>query len=303
MVSALGHGEREFLSTGPHTVVNVGAPALFSVPSGGVRNMYFSGIQFRASSGSVHFQEPQTNLASGPIVYDATWRDLAWVGFATIMHARHTRCEIDRTYVNNGTDNQFKVAGSDNFYWMTGGYMSSTVLPANRYYVWFPHMSRTDVGPLYLTPEKATGFRVDGSYSGLQFSGTKLDSTNRNASTACQGAAILITGGRGISFDRCYFFNNCVNPGAVGRTPLDKGQVHIRGSASDILFQGCQFVGGDVQTIYTPPGTPAIYAASGVANVKVIAPIAPYGGTRLLQQQATGIITKYAADDWQLGVG
>lgn len=302
LVGSLGHNEREFTTTGPHTVVTVGGSAMFSVPSGGVRNMFFSGIQWRAASGSVHWQDPVTDLSSGPIVQDATWQDCAWVGFATVMHARHLRVRIDRTYVNNGTDTQFKLAGSDNYYWQNGGFISSTALAASKFYIWFTHMSRTQFGPLYITPERATGIRIDGSYGDLVFTGTKLDCTGRNASTACQGAAILITGGRGLVFRDLWFFNNAVNPAATGRSPVDRGQVYIRGSASEILFDGCQFAGFDAQTGYTPASTPAIYAATGVTGVKVVAPMAPAGGTKLLQHQQAGIITKYAADDWSLQV-
>ncbi|MFC9973531.1 hypothetical protein ACFVH6_21820 [Spirillospora sp. NPDC127200] len=302
LVGALGHSEREFSSTGPHTVVNVGGSALFSVPSGGVRNLFVTGIQFRATSGSVNFQTPVTDFSSGPIIQDGTWKECAWVGFSTIMHARMLRALVDRTYVNNGTSDQFKIAGSDNYLWPTGGYMSSTQLAASRFYIWMTHMSRTWVGPLYITPEKATAVRIDGSYSGLTFDRTMFDSTNRTATTACQGAAVLITGGRGITFSNCYWFNNAVNPAATGRSPQDRGQVYIRGSASDITFTAPQFVGGDQQTLYTPSGTPAIYAVSTVSAVKVIAPMAPYGGAKLLQQGASGIIQTAAASDWTVAV-
>lgn len=302
LVGSLGHIEREFSTTGPHTVVTVGGPALWSVPIGGVRGMFFSGIQFRAQSGSVHFQEPVADLSNGPLVQDADWLDMAWVGFSTVMHARHLRARIDRTYCNNTTDTPFKLAGSDNYYWQNGGFLSSTALAASKYYVWMTHMSRTEFGPLYITPEKATGVRIDGSYGGLNFTGTKLDSTGRSATTACQGAALLITGGRGMVFDRLWLFNNAVNPAATGRTPQDKGQIYIRGSASDLAFNLPQFAGGDAQTNLTPAGTPAIYAATGVTNVKVTTPTAPAGGTKLLQHQSAGIITKYGADDWTLSV-
>lgn len=103
-------------------------------------------------------------------------------------------------------------------------------------------------------------------------------------------------------FDKLWFFNNAVNPAATGRSPQDKGQVYIRGSASDLAFNLPSFSGFATTTGYTPAGTPAIYAATGVTNVKVTTPIAPAGGTKLIQQQTSGIITKYAADDWTLAV-
>ncbi|MFC5744842.1 hypothetical protein [Actinomadura rugatobispora] len=302
LVGSLGSGEREFAMTGPHSVVRVGGSALFAVPAGEVRNIWISGIQFRAASASTHFQVPVTDLANGPRVQDATFIDLAWVGFATVMHARHLRCRIDRTYCNEGTDTQFRLAGSDNYYWLTGGYLSSTKLAADRFYLHFPHMSRTDVGPLYITPEKATGIRIDGGYGGLTFTGTKLDSTGRDATRACQGAAVLITGGRGITFDKAWFFGNAVNPAATGRTPADRGQVFIRGAAADVTFMTPQFSGFDAQAGHTPSTTPAIYATSTARGVRVVAPMAPNGGTKLIQQQTAGTVSTFAADGWSLSV-
>ncbi len=103
------------------------------------------------------------------------------MGFASVMQARHLRVRIDRTYVNSGTGTQFYLSGSDNYYWQNGGYISSTTLTAAQYYVWFGHMSRTQVGPLYITPQVATGMRIDGSYGDLVLSGTLFDSTGRTA--------------------------------------------------------------------------------------------------------------------------
>lgn len=306
LLGSVGFGAREFASTGPETTVicnGVGDfPSLFKIPSGGVKNIWISGIQFRAASGSIHFHEPVTDLGSGPILNDGTFENLSWVGFASIMQARHLRVRIDKVYINEGTDTQFKLAGSDNYYFQSGGFCSSTKLAASKFYFWFTHMSRSDFGPLYITPEKATGVRIDGGYGDFKFDSTKFDSTGRDLSTACQGAALLITGGRGLVFDKLWFFNNAVNPAGTGRSPVDKGQVYIRGTAADIIFNMPSFSGFAVTTGFTPSGTPAIYAATGVTNVKVMGPIAPAGGNKLLQHQSSGIITKFAADDWTLAV-
>lgn len=302
LLGSLGWGAREFASTGPECTATIGGTAFLNVPSGGVQNIWISGIQFRGSSGSVNWLTPVTDLANGPLITDGTFLDLAWVGFASVMQARHLRVRIDRTYCNESTVTPFQLAGSDNYYWQNGGYLSSTHLAASQYYLYFTHMSRSQVGPLYITPQVATGVRIDGSYGDLVFSGTLFDSTGRNATTACQGAAVLITGGKGMTFSRCWFFNNAVNPSSTGRSPVDKGQVFLRGTAAEILLDGCSWGGFDAQTGYTPSTTPAVYASTGVLGVKVCNPIAPNGGTKLLQHQSSGIITKYGADDWTLAV-
>lgn len=108
----LGSLEREFQTTGPQSIVHVGGPALFTMPSSGnIRNMSFQGIQFRAKNTSVDWMVRSTDLANGPIMQDADFRDLAWVGFSSVMHARHLRCSIERMYCNNGSDTQFKLGG------------------------------------------------------------------------------------------------------------------------------------------------------------------------------------------------
>jgi hypothetical protein len=294
-------GEREFSSTGPQTVATISSTSFLTVPSGGVKNGTIRGIQFRASSGTVDWLTQVSDLASGPIINDFDFWDLAWVGFRTIMRARHLRCSIERTYINNGTQTQFYLGGSDNYYWMTGrSYMSSTALPVSQYYLRFGSMSDTKVGPMYITPQVATGVRIDGGAGDLQFWGTRFDCTGRNSSTGCQGAALYITAGTGHQFHDCWFFNNAVNPSGTGRG--DKGQVWITGG-NEILFENCAWSGGATRTgMATPSGTPAIYAASGASGVKVVSPMAPASGTKLLQHQTSGVISKYAADDWTLSV-
>lgn len=283
--------EREFLTTGPQCVVNVGSTSLFTVPSGGVQNCYFSGIQFRASSGTVNWLTPVADLGGGPIMTDVCFERMAWFGFKSVMQARHLRCQIEHTYINGGTGTQLQLAGSDNTYWTKGyAFLSSNTVPASAYFLYLVNMGRTRVGAVYITPRVATGIRIDGGFGDLQFSGTLLDGTGGTATTGCQGAAILITGGEGYIFDKVWFFNNAVNPAGTGRSPQDKGQVFIKAGAN-MLFHACSFLGGTKQTLVTPSGTPQIYAASGVTGIRVSNPIAPYGGTKVLQQAVSGAIT------------
>jgi hypothetical protein len=192
-------------------------------------------------------------------------------------------------YCNNGSDTQFKIGGSDNYYWTEGYSFLSGNVPASAYYLYFTHMSRTQVGAVYITPQYGTAVRIDGSYGNLVFSGTLFDSTGRNLDTACQGSAVFINAGEGYVFDRCWFFNNAVRPSSTGRS--DKGQVYIKTGVKEVLFDGCQWGGGQRQPIVTPAGTPAIYCQTGVSNVRVSNPLAPNSGEKKLQQASSGIIS------------
>ncbi|MEV4258288.1 hypothetical protein AB0J52_34470 [Spirillospora sp. NPDC049652] len=285
----LGAPEREFDTRGPQSIVTVRGGPLFAVPPGGVRGVSIRGVQFRAAA-PVDWLVRQTDLANGPIMSDCDFTDLAWNGFSSVMHTRHLRVAIERTYVNNGGDVQFKLGGSDNTYWMSGHSFLSGNAPATATaYLHFTSMSRTRVGPLYITPQHATAIKVERGYGGLSFHGLLLDSTGRDADTACQGPAVVIDGGEGHVFQDCWFFNNAVRPRTTGR-PWQKGQVYIH-AGSQIAFIGCQWSGGARQRVLTPRGTPAIYAAAGVTDVRVHAPLAPNAGERLLHQAAPGTIS------------
>ncbi|MFC9974295.1 hypothetical protein ACFVH6_25665 [Spirillospora sp. NPDC127200] len=279
--------EREFRTTGPQCIVSHTKP-LFAMPTTHVRNVTVRGIQFRAAGSGIDWMVRSTDFVGGPIMQDADFRDLAWDGYSSIMHARHLRCSIERMYANNGSDVQFKLAGSDNAYWTEGYSYLSGSLPATSYYLYFTHMSRSRVGALYVTPQKATALRIDGSYGGLSFDGTLFDSTGRDATMACQGSAVFLNAGEGYVFRNCWFFNNAVAPATTGRS--DKGQVYVKTGVKETLFDGCQFSGGSKQTVVTPAGTPAIYAQAGT-SIRVSNPLAPNGGEKKLQQAAAGCIT------------
>lgn len=288
IAGSLGAGNREFTTPRTQSQVFSSGSSLFRVPASGVSDVWIKGIEFRAGATGVNWLDPVADLSNGPLMSDVTIRDVGWYGYASVMQARHLRVKIASTYCNGGTDTQFKLGGSDNSYWCDGeSYLSGSV-PASQFYLWFTHMSRTRVGAIYITPQLATAIRIDGTYGDLQFHGTLFDDTGRNLSNGCQGSALYITGGEGYVFDHCWFFNNALNPAATGRTN-EKGQVNIK-AGKEMLFDGCSFGGFSKQTGYTPAGTPQIYAASGVTDIRVENPLAPNGGIKLLESAAAGAI-------------
>ncbi|WP_242882570.1 hypothetical protein [Actinomadura litoris] len=287
---SVGAGDREFAAKGPQSIVNVtGAPALFQMPTTDVSNMYFRGVQFRTNT-NADWMVRGTDFANGQIMKDVSFSDLAWVGFASIMHARHLRVSIQRMYANNGSDVQFRLSGSDNYYWTEGAsYLSGDVPATAPAYIYFASMSRTRVGPIEITPQYATAIRIEGGLGGLSLDGVLFDGTGRTKTTACQGAALFIHSGEGHTFRNLWFFNNCVSPSSTTRIG-EAGQVFIKSGAANILFSGCQWSGGNKQAVVTPPGTPAIYCQAGVTNVRVTDPLAPNGGERKLEQATTGAL-------------
>jgi hypothetical protein len=245
----LGGYEREF---GASCVVNVKGAALFTVPTGGVKDISIRGICFNGT-GTNNWLTPVTDLGNGPIISDMNLRECGWNSFVSVMQARHLRCSIERTYIDNGAGTQLYLAGSDNYYWQEGqSYLSGHKLTTSDYYLRFSFMSKTLVGGLYITPEVATGVRVDGGYGGLRFRGTRFDSSGRTQTTACQGPAMLVTNGS-VVVEGCDFLGNAVGTGAQGQLVFSGGYDHM---AINNQFMG---VGS-----LTPPGVPGIYAAASV---------------------------------------
>jgi hypothetical protein len=248
----LGGYEREF---GASCLVNVKGSALFSVPAAGVKDISIRGICFNGT-GANSWLIPVADLGNGPIISDMNLRECGWNFFASVMQARHLRCSIERTYIDNGSGTQLYLSGSDNYYWQEGqSYLSGHALTASQYYLRFGFMSKTLVGGLYITPEVATGVRVDGGYGGLRFRGTRFDSSGRTQATACQGPAMLVTNGS-VVVEGCDFLGNAVAPGAQGQLVFTGGYDHM---AINNQFMG---VGS-----LTPPAVPGIYATASVYSV------------------------------------
>lgn len=246
----LGGYEREF---GVSCVVNAKGGALFSVPAGGVKDISIRGICFNGT-GSNSWLAPTADLGAGPIIQDMNVREVGWNFFASVIQARHLRCSIERTYCDNGSGTQFYLSGSDNFYWLEGqSYLSGHALSTSQYYLRFGWMSKTLVGGIYITPEVATGVRVDGGYGGLRFRGTRFDSSGRTQATACQGPAMLVTGGA-VVVEGCDFLGNAVSPGALGQLVFTGGSDH------SALFN--QFMGSTGSL--TPATVPGVYASASV---------------------------------------
>lgn len=254
--------EREFSK---QTAVKATAAALFRVPAGQsnnyVKNITIRGISFEGGAGTDFF-EP-VDLGSGPILAYSDIRECGFNLFRRVMWNRLLGVSLDDIYINNGTDTQLYLSGSDN-YIGTGGhfFMDSQKLTADKYLLRFGHMSKTDVGGLFITGTKATGIRVDGG-RGLTFNGTKSEARAGAASVATQGSAMVITGGSGIVVRDCWFFNVMAAPANTGNAALHKGYVTVTGG-DGVLITGCRFdKGGSSQTSNTPAGTPCVYVAGG----------------------------------------
>jgi hypothetical protein len=267
-----GGYEREFRR---QCVVNVkNANGLFAV-SGANKGFSISGISFLGSGNN--WLVPTADLSNGPILTDMHIEKVGFVGFNSVMQARHLRVSMNNIYTNAGTGTQFDLAGSDNYYTFDNSYLSSTTMKTTDYYIRFRHMSRTKLKNLYITPQVSTGLLIEGSYGNLQIDGVLFDGAGRTATTSCQGPAVRVTGGHGVKFRDCWFFNVAVN------SSLAKGIMEFTGGEEHIV-SGCEFSGGSSQTSYTSATMPAIYAT---VPVKVRELTAPNSGNKILKGTIT----------------
>lgn len=284
--------EREYRK---QTMVKVAGAALFRVPTGQpnnyIRNVTISGVSFEGGTAS-DFMAP-VDLAGGPILAYSDLRECGFNLFRRVMQNRLLGVSLDDIYVNNGYDTQLYLSGSDN-YIGTGGhfFMDSPNLPADRYLLRFGHMSKTDVGPLFITGTRATGIRVDGG-RGLTFNGTKSEARSGAPDIATQGSALLITGGSGIVVRDGWFFNVMANPAGTGNAALHRGYVTVTGG-DGILVTGCRFDrGGTSQASNTPAGTPCVYVSGG--RVIARANLATSGQQLIYRQRVAGLLDADAA--------
>lgn len=254
----LGGLEREFNS---QCKVKVLGPHLFDM-QGPVRDVSIRGVCFEGS-GDNYWLAPVKDLGSGHLLSDATIVDGGWKDFRSVMRARLLRCHIDRTYTQGCSEIDFHLAGSDNTLWPTpyASFMSSrrktqhrgdTDIPAGgQPYLVFAHMSVTRVGGLYLTPEGVrNAVVVEDSYGGLVFDGVRFDGSGRSKSQSCQYSAIWIGGGRGVTVDRCEYFNVSTSDKASAVIVIDGGEGHV--------VRHCSFLGQQAHESSTPPHVQAV---------------------------------------------
>jgi len=284
--------EREFAR---QTVVQARGSALFRVPAGQTNNMVkdvtIQNISF-VGSASTSFLEP-VELSSGPILAYSTIRACGFKLFSTVIQGRLLGVTLQDIYINQGYKTQLYLAGSDNFIGVGGHFfMDSQNLSADQYLLRFAHMSRTDVGPLFITGTRATGIRVDNGY-GITFSNTKSEAKAGDPSIATQGSAVVVTGGHGVVFRDCWFFNVMANPTATGTPSLHKGYITVTGG-DGVLIAGCRFSGGATfAPTNTPANTPCVYASGG--SVLCRSNLAINGQALLYRQATAGLINADAA--------
>jgi hypothetical protein len=236
-----------------------------SMPSAGtVKDVYIGKLSIEAGSDTCLVKD-FPYVSGVPVLWTSVFRDLGLTGFKHVFHGVMDACVFDGYWdVNNGTDTQFKLWGSDCNLWPQGGLIDSPNIPTtgDKAHIWVADMSKTTIGPVFVTGKfNVWPMRIDYG-RGLVVSAPRLESQQGNPTW---GSQLLITGGAAITVRDPWFFNGMSNPTSTGHTSssYDKGIVTIKGG-NNILIDGAFFSDGDGrQSSSTAAGTPDVYVSGG----------------------------------------
>lgn len=232
-------------------------------PNGNTAGVNIGRLSFNGNA-TTRFAEINTQAN----VMTSVFEDLSFNGFLSIFGSTTAiqpfTISTFRGFwnVNNGRDIQFNMGGSDNSFWETGSInldTPSTFRSNGSYLLGFSSMSKSTVGPVYLTAEGGAGLEIKNSSAG-QLILRSLRLEGRNAGAPCLGAVVRISGNTGVTFRDCWFAYGMSNPAATGRD--DKGTVHV--TAGDVDIQGGWYaVANGVSR-----DTPFLYASGGKIRIR-----------------------------------
>ncbi|QXJ26208.1 hypothetical protein AGRA3207_007834 [Actinomadura graeca] len=246
--------------------VNVPGSGWLDMTGGQLKGISIKNLSFEGNAETSFFVD-KTHTQT--VLWASHLENLGFSLFKHVIWGPHTAVTLSGYWdVNNCYDTEFKLWGSDNNYWPDGMLLDSPNHPkGQRYHIWLPNVSKSNVGPVFVTgQENVTPMRIDGG-RGLIVSGARLEAQQGNPTW---GSQLIITGGTFLRIRDVFFFNGMARPGDTGHPDREhhRGIVTMTGG-SDVVFDGCMFSDGDGgQRTSTPKGTPDLYVAKG-SNIRV----------------------------------
>jgi hypothetical protein len=245
--------------------ISVPGSGWLDMPAGQTKGIYIGNLSFEGDSNTTFFVDHDN---TGPVLWASYLENLGFNLFKHVIWGAHTAVTFAGYWdVNNCYDTEFKLWGSDNTYWPDGMLIDSPNMGSgNKYHVWFPNITKTTVGPLFITAKSnICGIRCDGG-RGLVLNGVRFDA-QAQAGNPTWGSQLLITGGRFIRVRDCWFYGGMSQPSNTGHSSsaYDKGIITITGG-TNVVIDSPMFSNGDgSQTNATPAGTPHVYVSGGSA--------------------------------------
>lgn len=242
-----------------------GSNGWLNFPNGNTYGIYVGGLTFNGNS-TTRF----AGVNSAANVVTSMFENLSFNGFQSVFGSTTTvQAFTISTFagfwnVNNGTDTQFTLGGSDCSFWENssinldtpGGYRA-----AGSYLLNLASMSKTTIGPVYTTADRGSGVKISNSGVGqLIIRGARFE--GRNAATPCYGSTLRIEGNTGVMLRDCWYGYGMTNPSATGRN--DAGVIHVSGG--DVEVNGATYgaANGISQSV------PFLYAEGGKVRIRSV---------------------------------
>jgi hypothetical protein len=233
--------------------------AWLNFPNGNTYGINIRGLSFYGTS-NTRWSSPNPSSNVVTSVFD----DLSFNGYKSIFGSTTVNQPFTiSTFrgfwnVNNCYDQAFALGGSDCSFWETGSINLDApegFRPDSSDLIRFGAMSKSTVGPVYLTADRASGARISNSNAGqLIIRGMRFE--GRNATNPCDGAVLLVDGNSGYTLRDCWFGYGMANPATNGR--VDRGVIHItngKGVIDGAWYGRADGVSEDVPFIYCSGGT------------------------------------------------
>lgn len=144
------------------------------------------------------------------------------------------------TYYNNMTNTAWYIVGSDNTLWTDGGFFEMNAWSAMTYaakaalpaMVRLGTLSKTTIGPMYITGSPTTVLQLSGGAGGISLDNLTIEGRPVPGSGPnymwCAGELIRLTGGSAILRNKWYGYA-MKDPSATGRA--SEGYIHITGGS------------------------------------------------------------------------
>lgn len=244
LTGAFGHGNQQRAANSiPNDIRYTGTGTWWTMPAGSnVFDVGLYGLSFQGNSGS------QFMATGTAVLWSSVFRDLGFNLWKHVLGNPSQSMNLTANLfdgwwnVNNAYNTSFTIGGSDNNLWMQGMLLDSpnTTMDNTAYHMRVAYLSKTTIGPLYITGDKMSGVLVTGSTDGSAnpvtfFGNGRVE--GRNKTTPTFGSCIRIDGGR-VTFRDWWIAYGASALNTTGHTG-EGGVITMTGGHA--LFDGCTY--------------------------------------------------------------
>jgi len=202
-LGGMGDIQRSANSTPNDVFTNGAGPWLVMPATGSVFGVVIAGLGFRGNFSTSEF----FGATAAGVLWSSVIRDVGFSGYKHVLGSTATKLLLDGVLFdgwwqfNNCSSTAAHIAGADNSLWMDTGLCDTPTSLATGFgsapHIWFDFMTKTHVGPMYITGRGVTCLKIDGGTG--QDGALVLCGNGRaeghNADDPVTGANVIINGG------------------------------------------------------------------------------------------------------------